>query len=213
MNSPARYDVRHCFYDFCKQTILHGWHYLAEGSPGEGGGSTTNADNTYKNTASTNGDVTPPPSPTRSGGGNQYHLQNNHLHYRNHSSSSTSGAGRKKRKHCCCCCPSQGHAHQPQDHPQWPQHQQQQQQQLLHHHQHQQYNNFHNNYQLQQPHHHQPQLEFQGVVNATSPRFGCGVVGGVASGTRATVSSFSTPTSPITATTIVTTANLDQHQR
>ena len=38
MNSPARYDVRHCFYDFCKQTILHGWHYLAEGSPGEGGG-------------------------------------------------------------------------------------------------------------------------------------------------------------------------------
>ena len=22
--------VRHCFYDFCKQTILHGWHYLAD---------------------------------------------------------------------------------------------------------------------------------------------------------------------------------------
>ncbi len=20
--------VRGCFYDFCKQTILHGWHYL-----------------------------------------------------------------------------------------------------------------------------------------------------------------------------------------
>lgn len=23
--------IRHCFYDFCKQTILHGWHYLVEG--------------------------------------------------------------------------------------------------------------------------------------------------------------------------------------
>ncbi len=23
-------DVQHCFYDFCKQTILHGWHYLAD---------------------------------------------------------------------------------------------------------------------------------------------------------------------------------------
>ena len=22
--------VRNCFYDFCKQTILHGWHYLAD---------------------------------------------------------------------------------------------------------------------------------------------------------------------------------------
>jgi len=21
---------QHCFYDFCKQTILHGWHYLAD---------------------------------------------------------------------------------------------------------------------------------------------------------------------------------------
>ncbi len=25
-------DVRHCFEDFCKQTILHGWHYLAADS-------------------------------------------------------------------------------------------------------------------------------------------------------------------------------------
>ncbi|TRY72274.1 hypothetical protein TCAL_14853 [Tigriopus californicus] len=24
-------NVRQCFFDFCKQTILHGWHYLAEG--------------------------------------------------------------------------------------------------------------------------------------------------------------------------------------
>ena len=23
-------NVRRCFKDFCKQTILHGWHYLAE---------------------------------------------------------------------------------------------------------------------------------------------------------------------------------------
>ena len=22
--------LQHCFYDFCKQTILHGWHYLAD---------------------------------------------------------------------------------------------------------------------------------------------------------------------------------------
>lgn len=28
-------NVRNCFYDFCKQTILHGWHYLAERDPEE----------------------------------------------------------------------------------------------------------------------------------------------------------------------------------
>ncbi len=25
-----RFKFQHCFYDFCKQTILHGWHYLAD---------------------------------------------------------------------------------------------------------------------------------------------------------------------------------------
>jgi hypothetical protein len=31
-NAPSddEMGVRHCFYDFCKQTILHGWHYLAD---------------------------------------------------------------------------------------------------------------------------------------------------------------------------------------
>lgn len=27
---PNESGVQHCFYDFCKQTILHGWHYLAD---------------------------------------------------------------------------------------------------------------------------------------------------------------------------------------
>ena len=29
-SSDDEMGVRHCFYDFCKQTILHGWHYLAD---------------------------------------------------------------------------------------------------------------------------------------------------------------------------------------
>ena len=29
-SSQDEMGVRHCFYDFCKQTILHGWHYLAD---------------------------------------------------------------------------------------------------------------------------------------------------------------------------------------
>ena len=29
-NRQDEMGVRHCFYDFCKQTILHGWHYLAD---------------------------------------------------------------------------------------------------------------------------------------------------------------------------------------
>ncbi len=28
--NPDRSEVTTCFEDFCKQTILHGWHYLAE---------------------------------------------------------------------------------------------------------------------------------------------------------------------------------------
>jgi len=28
--TPQGPDVQNCFYDFCKQTILHGWHYLAD---------------------------------------------------------------------------------------------------------------------------------------------------------------------------------------
>ena len=30
VSSDDEMGVRHCFYDFCKQTILHGWHYLAD---------------------------------------------------------------------------------------------------------------------------------------------------------------------------------------
>ncbi len=33
--------VRHCFYDFCKQTILHGWRYLADSEHDSSGISST----------------------------------------------------------------------------------------------------------------------------------------------------------------------------
>jgi len=30
VKDPQEAGVHQCFYDFCKQTILHGWHYLAD---------------------------------------------------------------------------------------------------------------------------------------------------------------------------------------
>ena len=44
LKSESEKNVRQCFFDFCKQTILHGWHYLAEWDSNPGSNSNQYSD-------------------------------------------------------------------------------------------------------------------------------------------------------------------------
>lgn len=102
--------VRHCFYDFCKQTILHGWHYLAdiESHPTPSASFVTFAGTPAADNNSKIGSRSSSRSRSRSRSPNKHH----HVTL----NAKASGSGRANvsithHHHCCSSCHHPGHGH------------------------------------------------------------------------------------------------------